>query len=67
MYDEYSKLKHLQEEFIEDRVCLADGVVETMYSNGESVVVNYNECPFLLNSGETVPFRGFKLIKTIKK
>lgn len=63
VYDDLQKLKHLQMEFIEGYNQLAKGVFETAYSNGESVVVNYNDTPYQVASGEEVPAKGFKLIK----
>ncbi len=63
VFDDSEKLKHLQLEFIEGHNRLAEGVFKTVYSNGESVVVNYNEEPFQMTSGEEIPAKGFKLIK----
>ncbi len=63
VYDDLQKLKHLQMEFIEDHNRLAEGVFETVYSNGERVVVNYNDTPSQIASGEEVPARGFIQIK----
>jgi hypothetical protein len=62
VFDDSEKLKHLQLEFIEGHNKLAEGVFETVYSNGERVVVNYNDAPFHVVSGEEVPAKGFKLI-----
>jgi hypothetical protein len=64
VYDDFRKLKHLQMEFIEGHALLAPGVFETVYSNGERVVVNYNDNPFRIATGEEVPAKGFKLIET---
>jgi len=63
VYGDLQKLKHLQMEFIEGHNQLAEGVFETVYSNGERVIVNYNDTPFHAALGEEVPARGFKLIK----
>jgi hypothetical protein len=63
VYSDFQNLKHLQLEFVEGHNQLAKGVFETVYSNGESVVVNYNGSPFQFVSGETVPARGFKLTR----
>ncbi len=63
VYDDFQKLKHLQMELIEGHNQLTAGVFETVYSNGESVVVNYNDTPFLVASGEEIPAKGFKLVK----
>ncbi len=62
VYDDLQKLKHLQYEFLEKNRKVAEGVMETVYSNGQSVVVNYNEVPFALPSGNTVPARGFLVL-----
>jgi hypothetical protein len=63
VYDDLQKLKHLQTEFIEGHKKLSEGVFETVYSNRERVVVNYNDAPFHVVSGEEVPAKGFKLIR----
>lgn len=60
--DDVQRLKHLQREFLEDHRNLADGVVETCYSNGQRVVVNYREQPYALPAGKTVPARGFAVV-----
>jgi len=44
-YDQYEKMKHLQLEFIESHSEVAPGVTCTGYSNGQKVIVNYNEKP----------------------
>jgi hypothetical protein len=62
VYNDLQKLKHLQMEFIEGHNQLAEGVFETVYSNGESVVINYNESPFGLQSGAKVPAKGFYIL-----
>lgn len=63
VYDDYNKIKHLQMEFIDGYEQLAEGVYETIYSNGESIVVNYNDTPYMISSDEEIPAEGFKLIK----
>jgi hypothetical protein len=63
VYDDVQVLKHLQMEFIEDHNQLSEGVFETVYSNGERVVVNYNDTPYPLASEEEIPAKGFKLVK----
>lgn len=63
VYSEFETLKHLQLEFIEGHKQLANGVIEIVYSNGESVVVNYNDAPFQMATGEEIPPKGFKLVK----
>ena len=66
VYDDLQKLKHLQMKFIEGHEKLAEGVFETLYSNGESVIVNYNETPYVITSGVEVPARGFKVVSKNK-
>lgn len=63
VYDDVQVLKHLQMEYIEGHNKLAAGVFETLYSNGERVVVNYNDAPFQMATGEEIPPKGFKLVK----
>jgi hypothetical protein len=66
VYDDLQKLNHLQMEFIEGHNKLSDGVFETVYSNGERVVVNYNDTLFRKGTGEEVPANGFSLLKPDK-
>jgi len=66
VFDDFQKLKHLQMEFIEGHNQLADGVFKTLYSNGESVVVNYNNKSYQMSSGIKIPAREFLLIKKSK-
>jgi len=63
VYDDCEKLNHLQLEFIEDHNQLADGVFETVYSNGERVVVNFNDNSYKLPTGEIVPSLGWSILK----
>jgi len=63
VYDDFQKLKHLQMEFIEGHAQLAPGIFETVYSNGERVLVNYTDVPFRIATGEEVPAKGFNLIE----
>jgi hypothetical protein len=62
VFDDSEKLKHLQLEFIEGHNQLANGVFETAYSNGESIVVNYNDTPYLTASGEKIPAKGYCIL-----
>jgi hypothetical protein len=66
VYDDFQKLKHLQLEFIDGHNQLADGVFETLYSNGERVVVNYNDVTFQEPSGEKIPAKSFRLMGNCK-
>lgn len=50
-------------EFVEGHNQLAEGIFETVYSNGEKVVVNYNDTPYQMDSGEKIPAKGFNLIQ----
>jgi hypothetical protein len=65
VYDDLQKIKHLQMEFIEGHSQLATGVFETVYSNGERVVVNYTDTPYRVATGEEVPANGFGLLQKI--
>lgn len=62
VYGDLQKIKHLQMELIEGYNRLAEGVYETVYSNGERVVVNYTGVPCTAVAGEKVPAKGFTLI-----
>ena len=59
-WDVYAGLSHLQYEFMENHERLADGVFRTTWSNGESLVVNYNDAPFAVSGAEVAPM-GWKL------
>ncbi len=63
VYDDFLELKHLQMEFIEAHHPLAEGVFETVYSNGQRVIVNYTGIPFQLPSGMVVNPLGYRLEK----
>lgn len=41
-YDEFKKYRHLQTEFIVRHRKIGDNVFETEYSNGETVVIDYD-------------------------
>jgi hypothetical protein len=62
VYDDLQQLKHLQMEFIEEHKQLDEGVFKTVFSNGESLVVNYNPHPYKLSSGKEAPARGFFIL-----
>ncbi len=59
-YDLYQSLKHLQLEFIENHSEVAKGVCCTEYSNGEQLLVNYNDHPVQVN-GVKVAAMGYLL------
>lgn len=61
-YDLYKKLRHLQYEFIDEHVRLAEGVYLTRYSNGSRTVVNYGKKPFDYN-GIEVKAEDFVLVE----
>lgn len=63
VYDDVVRLRHLQMEFIEDYRQIAEGVVQTTYSNGDRVVVNYRQQPYTLLPGKVVPARGYLLLQ----
>lgn len=56
-YDAYQKVRHLQLEFVDSHAEVAPGVFRTGYSNGESVVVDYNRGDWHL---ERADFQGVK-------
>ena len=47
-YDIYQKLKHLQLESIEDHVALPNNTTKTVFSNGETVVCDYDKLEWRL-------------------
>ena len=60
-YNEYEKLKHLQLEYIENHEILTPGVVCVTYSNGESILVNYNSTSAKVR-GITVPAQDYRIV-----
>ena len=48
-YNEYKKLSRLQYEFIEKHIKLENGVYKTTYSDGTSIIVNYNDNTFKID------------------
>ena len=46
MYDYYKKLSYLQLEFMEDHREISDGVFETRYSDGTSIITDYNKLEY---------------------
>lgn len=48
-YNEYKKLSHLQYDFIEKHIKLENGVYKTTYSDGTSIIVNYNDNTFKID------------------
>ncbi len=53
--DEYSRLSDLQMEFMEEHEELAPGVYRTVYSSGDTVIVNYTGTVFEYRSREVQP------------
>ena len=49
-YDEYQEVSYLQEEYIEECKCLSEDVYVTTYSDGTSIVVNYNDTEYVNNN-----------------
>lgn len=49
-------------QFIIDHRCLREGVYETVYDNGLSIIVNYNEAPAVIQ-GVRVEGEGFRLLR----
>lgn len=57
-YDRYQGLRHLQLETIEDHLVLPDGVTKTVFSNGETLVCDYDKLTWRLErSGDGVSAR----------
>ncbi|HUT94686.1 MAG TPA: DUF5696 domain-containing protein [Thermoguttaceae bacterium] len=63
VYDDVERLHHLQMEFLEGHRQVAEEVFETVYGNGERVLVNYGERPYPLAAGGSVPPRGYRLLQ----
>ncbi|MBN1591512.1 MAG: hypothetical protein JW888_18505, partial [Pirellulales bacterium] len=63
VYDDLRRLAYLQKETLDRHRPLADGVFETTYGNGHCIVVNYNQEPHRLPSGQNVPPRDFVLVE----
>lgn len=60
MYDEYAALlSRIYNEKITDYIIHAPLVVETVYSNGISVYVNYTDCNYVIDELITIPANGF--------
>lgn len=60
-YNEYKTLRELQFEFMDNHNELAPGVYCIDYSNGKSVIVNYNDNPYEY-AGHKVESNDFKVI-----
>ena len=60
--DVYAQLSHLQFVFMDDHFEVSPGVWKTSYADGESVIVNYNGQPVVVD-GVEVPAEGWRLIK----
>jgi hypothetical protein len=58
--DIWRPFAHLQYEFMENHEKLSEGVFRTTWSNGEAVVVNYNDAPVAVD-GVEVPAQGWSL------
>ncbi|MBR1587317.1 MAG: hypothetical protein IJ658_03230, partial [Kiritimatiellae bacterium] len=48
--------KHLQFEYLEDHAEIAPDVFRSRYANGEEVVCNYMDKPFVYNGAAVAPF-----------
>ncbi|MBQ0006257.1 MAG: hypothetical protein KBS57_02495 [Alistipes sp.] len=60
-YDVYMKLKHLQLEFITNHTEPEPGIRCTSYSNGQKIIVNYNDKPVNVD-GVEVPAMDYVLL-----
>ncbi|MEN6495579.1 MAG: DUF5696 domain-containing protein [Thermoguttaceae bacterium] len=67
VFDDIERLKHLQTEFIEGHRPLDEGVFETVYSNGQRVVVNYRDEAYPLATGQRVSARSYLLLPCCPK
>jgi len=65
-YDEFSNLRQLQLEFLDDHKRIADDVFQTTFSDGTRIVCNYRKTDFKLN-GKTVPSMGYVALKPSAK
>ncbi|MBN2308850.1 MAG: hypothetical protein JXR94_07775 [Candidatus Hydrogenedentes bacterium] len=62
VYDDVARLSHLQLEFLEGHRQVAENVFETVYSNGERVIVNHGESAYALPAGGAVPPHAYRLV-----
>lgn len=60
--DEYSRLAHLQTEFMDRHEQIAPDVFRTVYSGGTQIVCNYGAAPFT-HHGTTVAQRSYAVLK----
>jgi hypothetical protein len=61
-YDEFEKLKALQFEMMESHDCISENVFKTTFSDGTSVISNYNNSNIDYN-GQTVKTMGYIVIR----
>ena len=61
-YEQFKSLRHLMLEEMISHKKLNDGIYAIKYGNGETIIVNYKDTPYLFK-GETVAPKNFKLIK----
>ena len=59
-WDVYSRLSHLQYEFIADHLRVAENVWKTAYANGESIYVNYGTTDACVE-GVNIPAQDWRL------
>ena len=65
-FDEFKPVRHLQLEFMQSHSKLAKGVYLTEFGNGERIVCNYNETPFVFE-GKTIEPISYILIPANSK
>ena len=65
-FDEFKPVRHLQLEFMQSHSKLAKGVYLTEFGNGERIVCNYNETPFVFE-GKTIEPISYILIPAKSK
>ncbi len=61
-YDQFQELRHLMIEEMKSHKKLADGVARVKYGNGDVVIVNKSDKPFVYE-GNKINAKSFKLIK----
>ena len=61
-WDEFVPVRHLQKEMMLSHRTVAPGVTVTRYGNGETVVCNYSEKPYVCR-GASVPSLGYRIVR----
>ena len=64
--DEYARRSRLQLEFMERHERIAEGVYRTSFSNGESILSNYNSAPVTVD-GREIPALGYVIMESTRR